>query len=484
MTEITSFAELGRQMDDLAAQNEKLERQAEDLAFRLEESLAHKILSMEDIGWSPVWGANEDIRGPRLRDLHGLAEKLRPMASDNPLHKRGAQLRHAYVFGRGMEFSGTTEKTKKSIKDLYNQAALFSVKAHERNNLELFTTGNFFVLRNETTNICTVVPIEDIKGEFTDPDDPSQVWYFLRTWTREVDGKSQEMKRWYPVSRYKKSQIGRGRRGKIRQYITTGNERVAVDQGAVIYHHTTQQQAGWAYGVPDSLAAMIWSLSYSEYLQDNAKLVKALQKIAWAVTSATPRGASSAAVQIAQPGVGGTANMASGNVLSGVGVPSAQVNMNNGQPLAAMVATSFGVPVIALLSSPGATGGSYGAATTLDMPTIKGMKAVQDSWKLLYEEILNDMGSPDALVSFPALEQDPTYREVQSIVTAKEAGLLHQDEAREGVIQVLDVTKLHDDPPEDNPEFQVARQGRTGSVPGGINQDSTDSQQNGEQSEQ
>lgn len=472
---LDSFEALGKEFEELRSTNLMLEQ-------RLDEALASKILAMEDIGWDPIYGKKSE-RGLDLETLQSVVPRLRDMASVNPLHKRGAQLRHAYVFGRGIEFSGLTPKTEKLVADLYNKAALFSVQAHETNNLEKFCTGNFFVLRDESTNVCTVVPIEEIKGEVTDPDDSSRVRYFLRAWTSvDASGNTVEKKCWYPVSRFKKSQVGRGRKGKIQKTIKTGDKNIPVDQGTVIYHETTQRQAGWAYGVPDSLAALVWSMAYSEYLQDNSKLVKALQMIAWAISSSAKTGVgnAAAAVRTREPGVGGTASMGSGNTLSSVGVPSAQVNFNNGQPLAAMVATSFGVPVIALLSSPGATGGSYGAATTLDGPTLKGMKAVQDSWKLFYEEILADMGSPEAEVSFPALEQDATYREVQSIVTAKAAGLLHQDEAREGVITVLDVKKMHDEMPVDNAAFQPSAQGVTGTVPRGVNQNTTDSQQNDE----
>lgn len=475
----SSFEAIGREIDSLRSQNVAMEQM-------LTENLAKKVLAMEDIGWDPIWGKQSNDRGLSLKDLHNVTPHLRDMASVNPLHIRGAQLRHSYVFGRGLEFTGLTPRTQAIVDNLYNQSALFSVQAYETNNLEKFVSGNFFILRDESTNILTVVPIEEIVAEVTDPDDPSKVRYFLRKWSSvNASGDPVDKERWYPVSRYKKSQIGRGKRGgKINKTISVSGRSVPVDQGTVIYHETTKRQAGWTYGVPDSLGGAVWSVAYSEYLKDNAALVKALQQIAWSITSATKGGVNNSAVSIAQPGVGGTASMGSGNSLSSVGVPSAQVNFNNGQPLAAMVATSFGVPVIALISSPGATGGSYGAATTLDTPTIKGMKAVQDSWKLLYKEILSDMGSPNAEVTFPNISQDETYRESQSIGQAYADGRLHQDEAREATLALLDVRKMHEEMPgpdefnagsdpndSSNPE---PSQGNTGATPGGANQDDTD----------
>lgn len=466
---------LGEQLDQLVASNR-------DLETRLEEALTPKILQLEDIGWDPIWGKRSDSeRGLELSDLHTVVPHLRDMAAVNPLHKRGAQLRHAYVFGRGVEFTGLKPKTEQAVADLYNQEALFSVKAHATINLALFCAGNLFVIRDESTNILTVVPIEEIRGEVTDPDDNSRVRYFLRVWESvDSDNKPVTKRRWYPVSRFKKSQVGRGRRGKINKTIGWGGDRIAVDQGAVIYHVTSDRQDGWTYGTPDSLAAAVWSVAYSEYLKDNAKLVKALQMIAWAITSSTKGGSNAAAVAVRTAGVGGTASMASGNSLSSVGVPSAQVDFNKGQPLAALVATSFGVPVIALLSSPGATGGSYGAATTLDTPTIKGMKAIQDSWVLFFREILSDMGSPDADVSFPNIMQDETYREAQTLAQGYATGAIWQDEYREAFVALTDVKKTHDGPPKPD-DFNAGSdpadatnptpsQGNTGAVPGGVDQ--------------
>lgn len=459
-----------------------LETQQEQI-FTLQESLARKMLDLEDLGWTLISGYKpQDSEGPDLEVLHKLVPNLRDMAATNPLFVRGAQLRHAYIFGRGINISNTT-KTKAEVaqNNAYNKDTLFSMSGFETLNLAMFTDGNVFIVRDEKTNVCSIIPIQQITAEITDPDDTSRVRYFLREWN---NGTTTPQKRWYPVSKFKKSQIGRGKRGKINQTISIGGNRVPVAQDAVIYHAATKRQAGWTYGVPDCLAGAVWTVAYSEYLKDNAALVKALQQIAWSIQNSTKTGTSNSALAVAQPGVGGTAIMGSGNALSSVGVPSAQVNMNNGQPLAAMVATAFGVPVIALLSSPGATGGSYGAATTLDTPTIKVMSAAQDSWGALYEELLMDFGAPEPRVSFPNIVQNETYREAQAIATSYTSGLLWQDEARAGTLDLMDVPQLHEgNPKPDNfnagaaptdTSNPVPSQGNTGAVPGGTNQDVTD----------
>ena len=458
-----------------------MQRQIDTLEATISESLAHKLLALEDIGWTKLSGQADDSSGLTLETLHDLIPNLRDMAAANPLHKRGAQLRHAYVFGRGINFTGVdTPRVKNAMSNLYNKNTLFNVQAYTTLNLAKFTDGNVFVVRDETTNVFVAVPIQQISAVITDPDDASKVRYFRRTWSSNGTEKTL----WYPLARYKKSQVGRGKRGgKINKTITVSGRVEKVAQTEVMYHEASNRQTGWTFGIPDSLAASVWTVAYSEYLSDNSALVKALQQIAWTVQSATKKSAANAAVAVAQPGVGGTAVLGGGNMLASAGVPSAQVNMNNGQPLAAMVATSLAVPVIALLSSPGATGGSYGAATTLDEPTLKGMTTVQEEWKGFYEEILTDIGATNPEVSFPNISQDPIYRELQSLSVAYTSGAIHQDEYREAVLALADIKSLHDGPPKPD-EFNAGtdpsdgtdpapRQGNAGAVAGGVEQDDT-----------
>jgi hypothetical protein len=454
--------------DDFAA----LKHDNEIMHLKLEENLAQRIIALDDVGWTRIFGDGlmpDEDSGPTIEQLNSVIGKLRPEAATNPLHIRGAQLRHSYVFGRGVYFTDVPQKVKDVIANPYNKQALFSVQAYETNNKTLFTDGNLIVLRDEVTNVLSIVPFTEISAVFLDPDDNAKIRYIKRSWSS--NGKPKEL--WYPLSRFKNSRVGRGKRrsqtGGINKSITVGGKSTPVAQDTVAYVHTSNRQSGWTFGLPDSLGALVWSSAYKAYLADNATLVKALSQLAWKVSAATKTGADNAAAAVKVPGTGGTAVVGSGTDVTAVSRGS-DVNFNNGQPLAAMVATSFGVPVIALLSSPGATGGSYGAATTLDTPTIKGMKAIQDSWIVFYQEILSDLGAPEALVWFPNISQDETYREVQSLTTAYEAGAISQEEYRQAILDLLDVQKLSDELPV-APELKtLAAQGKTGAVPGGQDQ--------------
>jgi hypothetical protein len=148
------------------------------------------------------------------------------------------------------------------------------------------------------------------------------------------------------------------------------------------------------------------------------------------------------------------------------------------------VATSLGLSVVALLSSPGAASGSYGAAASLDGPTLIGMVSVQEQWRMFYKRILRHVGSKDAEVEFPSIETDPVYRQIASLALAFTSGAITQKEFRSAVLDLMDI---RDADPNSLPKPSafaagtsnwgsadpVPRQGNTGAVPGGMSQGDT-----------
>ena len=442
-----------------------------DAISMVEEAVNDRILDIERSKWTLIKGiANEEDGGPTLDALKGVAPALREMASTNPWHIRGVNLRNAYVFGRGVNIVGVDKPRHLTVLDNpQNKSALFSVDAFAVANKASFCTGNFFVLKKKDRFV--VVPIEQIANYTTNPDDPSDIWYVKREWTAN----NKDSSIWYPTATHKNSGA------KIASEIDVGGGRMEQEsREGEFYIRRANRQDGWTWGIPDSLGAVVWTEAYSAYLHDNAVLVKALSKIAWKITNATTSGAQSSAVTVRDSGgsVGGVAAMAAGNQLQGVGGPSAQVNMGNGQPLIAAVAATFGVPVIALLSSPGETGGSYGSAQTLDEPTLKTMTEIQSSWADFYAPILEGLGAKGAHIEFPAIQTDPAYRRINSISTAVKMRLVHEDEGREAVMAIEDIPRLHDGPPKplvDNSGASdpLPRQGNTGAVPGGVEQSVT-----------
>lgn len=415
-----------------------------------------------------------------INDLNQVTPILRNMAINHPLHKRGAQLRHAYIFGRGIEISGLTKEAEKVKQDTINQSVLFSVDAQERLNLESFTTGNIFVFKNVKTNRFTLVPMEQIREITYDTFDTSYIQFVRRVW-KGPNG--EDVSRWYKTADFSKT--NKDRRPRAANGGKFHGKEIPIDNDYVVYIKTSPAFAGSPLGVPDSLAGALWSVSYSNYLSDSAALTNILKRVAWKITNASSKEqAAKDSVQVGTPqkgGIGASVGLSGEQQLNSVGVPSAQVDFNNGQPLAAMVASSFGVPVIALLSSPGATGGSYGAATTLDEPTRNGFKAAQDSWVTFYTEILRDLNGPRTQsrvgVIFPSIDKDPAYRQMQSGAQAYATGAIFQDEFRSLSIDVLGIQDQHPGELPETPDFggkdPIPRQGNSGAVAGGTDQGET-----------
>ena len=148
----------------------------------LQESLADRILAAEDVGWKVISGyaANDDDTGLTLDNLHDLSEKLREYAASNPWHVRGAQLRHSYIFGRGMDYVDLTPRSQKVLDDAHNKSVFGSVDAYEAMNLACFTDGAFILMLNEASKTFTQIPIKQIQGVITNPDDAMDIWYIKR----------------------------------------------------------------------------------------------------------------------------------------------------------------------------------------------------------------------------------------------------------------------------------------------------------------
>lgn len=134
-----------------------------------------------------------------------------------------------------------------------------------------------------------------------------------------------------------------------------------------------------------------------------------------------------------------------------------------------MVAAALEVSVVALMSDPG-TSGAYGVAQTLDIPTTKAMQARQRLWELYLDRIMRFFGQKETMVKWPKMETESSYRMVQSLALAYEAGAIWQDEMRAAVMDELDVHALHSTPPMDSSDSPddsgsaVPSQGNSGEV--------------------
>jgi hypothetical protein len=58
------------------------------------------------------------------------------------------------------------------------------------------------------------------------------------------------------------------------------------------------------------------------------------------------------------------------------------------------------------------------------------------------------MGIKDVTVDFPKITEDPIHRQIASLTTVRATGGIHADEYRAAVIEILDITPLHDEAPD------------------------------------
>lgn len=469
---------------------EMIENGLSDQLAESRRDIEMRLLQLEEIGWKRLYGEMDSEEGFSLESLKSVTKDLYDMTATSPMVKRGIQLRHGYTYGKGFDVNipDSSKVTRNVLEDTYNREAILGVDATERLITEDMACGNAFHIKvgsGASTQIIAV-PLSQIAGVITDENDAQRVQYFLREWTVREEVKRE----WIPLHRYKSS-LPKG--VSIPKTIRTSDSEppAPVAQDIVGFMYTGLRPAGWTFGIPTALAAKAYIVMYTESMQNNALLVKMLSQFAWKIMSKTSSGSSNAGAVVASAkGVGGTASMREGQDIQAVPRGN-DVNFNNVQPLAAMVAATFGVSVIALLSSPGATGGSYGAATTLDEPTLNVMSTLQSKMAAYMEEIINSIApaaTEKVTLSFPSMSTDADYRKVQSIVTAHDKGLLHQSEARDMTLEILPVPNPKKTLPKGNgfnsysdPKAEitssptgVASQGNSGGVAGGFNQGETD----------
>mgnify|MGYP003630289223 FL=1 len=422
-------------------------------------SMAAAVLAFDDKGWNDV-GAATGENGFSLQELKDAAKRIREMSEGNPLLKRGSALRSSYVFGKGVSFGILPSRFQKFVDDQKNQDVLFSTEAQTINERSHFTDGQFFVLGDVSTKTFQRIPFSEITAVVTNPDNPEELWYYRRSWTRKAQdlggtgNRDEELNVWYPADTYVPLN---GR------YVSRIGD-YPVNVKFRMFASRVNRRAGRIWGVPDAMPAVPWAHAYNEFLKDGSRMLKALSMFAWQLKSKTKAGVTNAAAAIATPGAAGsTAVMGSDMELSSM--PRAgSIDLTDGRPLGSMVASALEVSVVALLSDPG-TSGAYGTAQTLDVPTLKAMEARQAIWTNFYRRILFFMGIKEPYINWPKIESEPSQRLMQALALARETNAIWDDEYRDAVIETLDIPKLHETPPDAEDPYRDTSGGTASAVP-------------------
>ena len=450
------FDKLSNEFEAIASENELLR---ESYA-----SMAQAVLAFDDAGWNQISSTTGED-GFAMQELKDASKRIREMAEGNPLLKRGSALRTSYVFGKGVSFGILPTRFQRMIDNQKNQDVLFSSEAQTINERSHFTDGQFFVLGDVATKTFQRIPFTEISGVVTNPDDPEDIWYYRRTWTRktqELSGTSttdEILNVWYPADTYTPAN---GRYiSKIGVYSVNAKYRMFASR--------VNRRAGRIWGTPDAMPAVPWAHAYNEFLKDGSRMLKALSMFAWQLKSKTKAGVTNAAAAIATPGAAGSTAVLGADMELSSMPRAGSVDLTDGRPLGSMVASALEVSVVALLSDPG-TSGAYGTAQTLDVPTLKAMEARQAIWTNFYKRVLLFMGVRDPQINWAKIESEPSQRLMQALALARETNAIWDDEYRDAVIETLDIPKLHEGTPPidgespDSGGSAVPGQGNSGAV--------------------
>jgi hypothetical protein len=428
---------------DISALNEQFKR-LETENFELSESLANLSMMLDNQGWTPMY--EEKKGGILLEDLKRASMQLRELAIGNPLIKRGAKLRSSYVWSRGVNFPRMTSRVRNRMFSNQNERFIFSQEAYEELEMAAYTDGNIFLLGRDSDAQFMRVPLEEVSGVMTDPDNKEVIWAVRRTWNRKVNSIESEVIRWYYTDSYPANR----RRLTNIQNISGLNE--IADTSQTMFYHSFNRQIGWTFGMPDAISVIAWARLYREFLENGAIMTKALAQFAYKLSSRGRSGINNAAAKIAVPDgqanrIGATAAMGSDVDLVPMPRAGSGYDFESGKSLASMIASGLEVSVVALLADPGSSG-SYGTAQTLDTPTQKAMEVRQRAWSSLMKRILRYMGAPsDIQITWPSIETEPTHRMVQALAMAWESGILQADEYRTAILDILDIVPVEVAPP-------------------------------------
>lgn len=458
-------------------------------------AVVQDLMRFEDENWVKLFGNLQNSeKGFALQDLKELVpylEKQTKILQD--LLGRGLRLKNNHVFGRGYVFDRESGESipprfQRIIDDPDNQELVFSPTALKQLNRIIFTSGNLLVMYNKKTKKFTRLAVDiNVENYISRDDDPTRMKYILRKWESRDDittGESSEKMEWVPTSSYDASI---DRPTTYPKTIKYGNKNIPVNRDAVVIVKTFNKDNGETWGVPDAFGAAAPAHIYASYTRDQAMLTHALAAISFVVKAKTQAAAKSAGAKLQNGRVGQAA--ITGPETEVQSMPRAgSVNMYEGRPLAARVASALDVSVTGITSDTG-TGGSYASENALSAPEQMSALSRQEDFINFFAEVFRVMGS-DVRINFARLDTDPIHRQFQSLGLARTLGGINQQEYRNRSLELLDIEPtttelpepdeftgskyatlagqieagLMDDPDPDNSGSAIASQGNSGDV--------------------
>jgi hypothetical protein len=384
----TPDTQLADEVQHLSAQLELVQEAAAD---------AERALAADNDGWVKLaQGTAGTFTRQQLRDITARCR----LGQWNALIGRGLELRTAYIHGSGVQVSAVANGAADDnaaqqdvnavvqafLDDPGNQAAFTGPQAREECERALGTDGNVFVACF-TSPLTGAVHVADLPWDQVDDivnGDDGRPTFYRRAWVDNPTGAAGAGVRrvaYYPALGYRPG---------TRVAAIDGNP--VMWDAPVLHVLVNRPTRGAKFGVPDAFRAVAWASAYKEFLEDWAKLVKSLSKLAWKTTTKGSTQQAKARQQLgrataADAPVGQAAVVGPDTTLEAIGKSGATIDSESGRPLAAMVASALGVPVTMLLGDPG-TVGARATAETLDRPTelMAGMR--RTLWTQAYQALL------------------------------------------------------------------------------------------------
>lgn len=398
------------------------------------------MLDYEDQGWRLIAGAYgaDDGRGLSLEDVKNASIKARTRVAASSLPKRAADLHAGYVFGNGVEISDTKRDPGakgripgevRFYEDPINQEALFSGAAKRELQYSRFSDGNVIVFCDTSTRQVRRVPIFEIGGYMSNPDQVDEVWAWLRVWDRvKENGETETRREWVYTNRFS---------GQRRSGIRYGDELVPVAKNKTAVDLRCNRQTGWVLGVPDALSGLHWSEAYGEVLQYGRVVNKGLSQIIYKITQKTQKGAQNVGVKLSGGSVGSAAVLGEGQDIQLVNSAQRSFDFTAPRPLAAMAAAAWNVTTPDLLADSSAAGSSYGSLNALTPGMQNAMQAMRDEWTQFYTDVFQVMGFKRPTLTWPPMNEPDEYRKAQELTLYSVA--LTDQEYRAAVLDRLQI---------------------------------------------
>lgn len=357
---------------------------------------AQRLLAAEDIGWARVGADGQPVIDREAIVKVGSMGAIAAIA--DPLIKRAVNLRIAYLGSPDIaaEQEDSAQQDVNAVVQAFlddpsNAEVIGSSQAAQERERTRLTKGNTFhalVTAPRTGRVqIRLISMDEIADIITDPEDINSPWFYKRQWTSRVveqgysgltRTRTETRRAYYPDVNYRPVSRPRTIDGIVVQWDTP------------IVHTAPNRPERVRWGVPDVLAALPWARGYKDFLEDWARLHKALATVAFRATAKTRGGAAQARARIpAGDGtVGRTVIQPEGTSFEAVNKSGATFDAGSGKPLAGMVAAGTDVPITMLLADPGITG-ARATAETLDQPLYLATEARRELDKSFLTTVLN-----------------------------------------------------------------------------------------------